>query len=238
MNARTDFRLVIDEEAVATVVPAGLDRPGLRRRLAAALEDLEAVAAPAACYEAFPIERVLHERLELLGGTRIGCGPLTSVVAGAEELYVAVCTLGGAIDDRIRAHRESGHYVEMLLLDELGSWAVDRIRTQLYERVRAEAGQRGWHLSSPLSPGESAWPIREQRIVFRLLRPAAIDVTLGASDLMHPLKSLSLVFGAGAQELGTEGLGRCHFCSVRDRCRYADRGQVSIVARSRATIET
>jgi hypothetical protein len=221
MIVTTDFRLVPAEAAVSTVLTAGLDRPGLRRRLATAVEDLVSVATPAACYDAYPIERILHERLELAGGTRIGCGPLASVVAGSEKLYVAVCTLGPALDERIRAYRADRRYVEMLLLDELGSWAVDQVRTQLYERVQAEVAERGWHLSSPLSPGESAWPIREQRIVFRLLNTATIGVTLGAGDLMRPLKSLSLVFGAGSQQLGTEGLTRCHFCSIRDRCRYA-----------------
>ena len=221
MIVTTDFRLDLEEAAISTVLPAGLGRPGLQRRLATVLEDIEDIAAPAACYEAFPIERTLHERLELVGGTRIGCDPLASVVAGADELYVAVCTLGGAIDERIRTYRDEGRYLEMLLLDELGSAAVDQVRTQLYGQVQAELAERDRHLSSPLSPGESAWPIREQRIIFRLLDPARIDVTLGAGDLMHPLKSLSLVFGAGAQELGTEGLGRCHYCSIRDRCRYA-----------------
>ena len=221
MIVTTDFRLVLDEAAISTVMPAGLDRPGLRRRLSTVVEDMEAVAAPVACYGAYPIERILHDRLELAGGTRIGCGPLTSVIAGAEELYVAVCTLGGALDERIRTYRDGGRYLEMLLLDELGSWAVDQVRTQLYERVQAELAERGWHLSSPLSPGESAWPIREQRIIFKLLETAQIDVALGAGDLMRPLKSLSLVFGAGAGKLGTEGLTRCHFCSIRDRCRYA-----------------
>ncbi len=221
MIVATDFQLVVDGDAISTVLPAGLERPGLRRRLATVLEELEDVAAPAACYDAYPIERILHERLELAGGSRIGSGPLASVVAGAEALYIAVCTLGGALDERIRTYRDGHRYVEMLLLDELGSWAVDQVRAQLYERVQAEVAERSWHLSSPLSPGESAWPIREQRIIFRLLNTAKIDVTLGASDLMRPLKSLSLVFGAGAGKLGTEGLTRCHFCSIRDRCRYA-----------------
>ena len=131
MIVTTDFRLVLDEAAISTVMPAGLDRPGLRRRLSTVVEDMEAVAAPAACYEAYPIERILHDRLELAGGTRIGCGPLTSVIAGAEELYVVVCTLGGALDERVRTYREGGRYLEMLLLDELGSWAVDQVRAQL-----------------------------------------------------------------------------------------------------------
>lgn len=221
MTVMSDFRIALDDAPVSSILPAGLDRPGLRRRLQAALGDLEALAEPAACYEAHPIEAMVHDRLRLAGGRRIGCGALTSIVAGAEELYLAVCTLGSALDERIREHRAHGRYLEMLLLDELGSWAVDQVRTQLYDRVHEDLAERGWHTSSPLSPGESTWPLREQRIVFALVDAAQIDVTLGAGDLMRPLKSITLAFGAGARELGSEGLTRCEFCSIQDRCRFA-----------------
>lgn len=221
MRLETDFELAVDDATIAGILPAGLERPGLRSRLESALEDLEAVVAAAACYEAHPIERILHERVELAGGTRIGCGLLTSLVGDAEELYVAVCTLGSALDERIRAHRDGGRHVEMLLLDELGSWAIDQVRTQLYERIETEVAERGQRLSSPLSPGEGAWPMREQRIIFELVDPSQIGVTLETGDLMHPLKSLSLTFGAGTGELAGEGLDRCRYCSIRDRCRYA-----------------
>jgi hypothetical protein len=221
MTVTTDFRLAADDAREA-VLPGQLERPGMRRRFDAALSDLEQVAAPAACYEVHPIERVLHERLELAGGTRIGGGPLTSVVGGADELYVAVCTLGAPLDERIREHREEGRYLEMLLLDELGSWAVDQVREQLHRRIRGEVSQCGRHLSGALSPGESSeWPIREQRMLFRLVDAAQIGVTLGLGDLMSPIKSISLVFGAGREPLSGAAVSRCHYCSIRDRCRYA-----------------
>ncbi len=227
MIVTTEFCLQVDEEAVAAVLPGGVDRPGLRRRLAAAVDELLATAKPAACYSSFPIEAILHERLQLAGGRRIGCGRLASVVAGAEELYLAVCTLGAALDERIRAYRSRGRYLEMFLLDELGTWAVDQVRTQLYARIQTEAAERNRRLSSPISPGESEWPLREQRIVFQLLDTRAIGVTLETGDLMRPFKSLSLAFGSGSGRLGAEGLRRCQFCSIRDRCRYAASGRVS-----------
>lgn len=221
MIVTTDFRLAVDDAREA-VMPGQLERPGMQRRFEAALADLEAVAAPAACYEAHTIERVLHERLELAGGTRIGGGPLTSIVGGADELYVAVCTLGTALDERIRAHREEGRYLEMLLLDELGSWAVDQVREQLHAHIRGEVSIRGRHVSGSLSPGESReWPIREQRKLFKLVDAAQIGVGLGMGDLMSPIKSISLVLGAGEVPLSDGAVSRCHFCSIRDRCRYA-----------------
>ena len=216
-----DFQLAIDEAPIAEILPGRLDRPALRRRVDAALADLEALAAPAACYEVHAIEAMLHDRLQLAGGRRIGSWALSSIVAGADELYLAVCTLGDALDVRIREHRAEGRALEMLVLDELGSWAVDQVRMQLYERAAAELAERGLRTSSPLSPGESDWPLREQRIIFKLVDATQIGVTLGAGDLMQPVKSLTLAFGAGSRQLGSEGLTNCDFCSIQDRCRHA-----------------
>jgi hypothetical protein len=216
------FDLSFDDAGARRIVPGGLDRPALRRRLTSTLDEMQAFVRPAACYESFAIERVLHERLQLAGGIRIGGGELTTVMGGATELYLAVCTLGGEIDERIRAHRARGRYVEMLLLDELGSWAIDQVREQLYVRLQKELADRNWRASSPLSPGSSAWSIREQRIIFRLLDAAQIGVSLQAGDLMRPQKSLSMAVGAGAGQLGAEGFTRCHYCSIRERCRFSE----------------
>src|SRR3972149_4197736 len=71
------------------------------------------------------------------GGIRMGGRAVGRVVGGAEELYVALCTIGPALDERVREKRAQGRYLEMLLLDELGSWAVDQVRQQLYERIEA-----------------------------------------------------------------------------------------------------
>lgn len=221
MIVTTDFRLSFDEEAFRTLHGPGLERPALQRKLAGALAEVEALVEPIACYEAYPIERFLHDRLQLAGGVRLGGGPVVTVVGGAEELVVALCTIGAALDERVRQHREEGRYSEMLMLDELGSWAVDQMRRQLYERVEAELAERGWRASSPLSPGEGEWPMREQRTIFKLLDASQVGVALGPEQLMSPLKSLSLVFGAGSRPMGVEGLTTCDFCSIQDRCRYA-----------------
>jgi len=217
----SDFQLAFDEDAFLKLHGPGLERPVLRSRLARLLDEAGALAAPAACYRAYAVERVLHERLELAGGTRIGSGPVASVVAGAEELYVALCTIGPALDGRIREYQARGQHFEMLMLDEIGSWAVDQVRQQLYERVHVELAERGWRTSSPLSPGESVWPIREQRIIFKLLDAAQLGIALGSSYLMSPMKSLSVVFGAGSEPMGVEGLTNCDFCTIQDHCRYA-----------------
>ncbi len=225
MTVRRDFELAFDWSYFVRLHGAGfarlLERPALRTRLAALLEEASEVMRPAACYEAFPIEKVLHGQFRLAGGTRIGGGPVVEVVGGAEVLYVAVCTVGRALDERVREHRRAGRRFEMLMLDELGSWGVDQVRRQLYDGVSCELAGRGWRTSSPLSPGEGVWSIREQRTIFGLLGAEEIGVRLLPSYVIEPLKSLTVVFGAGARPMGVEGMTNCDFCSIQDRCRYA-----------------
>jgi hypothetical protein len=216
-----DLEIAFDEQALSAANAIGVARPAARRRLLKVLMEARTLLEPAACHETYPIEAVLHARLQLAGGARIGGGMLVPVVAGAEELIVAVCTIGGALDQRVRDHRAEGHHFEMLMLDELGTWAMHQLRASLCERLQAEVSTRGLRVSAPLSPGDSGWPIREQRIIFKLLDPGEIGVSLDTSYLMRPLHSVSLAIGAGAGAMGTEGLTPCEVCSIRDRCRYA-----------------
>lgn len=225
MTVRRDFELAFDESYFVRLHGEGFARlvgqPSRRARLASVLAEASEVMEPAACFEAFPIEKVMHGQFRLADGTRIGGGPVVEVLGGAEVVYTAICTVGGGLDERVRQHREAGRRFEMLLLDELGSWAVDQVRQQLYEGVSCELAERGWRTSSPLSPGEGVWSIREQRTIFKLLDPEAIGVRLLPSYVIEPIKSLTVVFGAGAQPMGVEGLTNCDFCSIQDRCRYA-----------------
>src|SRR5690606_1048152 len=178
---------------------------------------------PAACYAAFPIAEYLHERIRLANGTRIGGGPVVEVVHGAEEIVVAVCTVGAAVDERLAAYRDAGEGFPRVVLDELASWAVDQVRQQLYRRLEAEAAARGWRGSAMRSPGGSAWSVRGQPALFSLLDASAIGVTLTDSCMMRPMKSLSLLLGWGSQPMGVEGLTNCDFCTLKDRCRYRDK---------------
>ncbi len=98
---------------------------------------------------------------------------------------------------------------------------VSTLRQQLYEGLGCELAERGWRTSSPLSPGEGVWSIREQRTIFGLLEPDEIGVRLLPSYVIDPVKSLTVVFGAGASPMGVEGMTNCDFCSIQDRCRYA-----------------
>lgn len=175
---------------------------------------------PAAIWESFPIRETRHERLVLANGTRIGGGPVATVIGGAEDLVIGITTVGPLITQRITALQQEHRLFDAMLLGDLASWAVDQIRQQLCRLIEREATDRGLHASTSLSPGESEWSVKEQGVLFSLLDASPIGVTLRESMVMDPLKSLSLIIGTGRQPIGVEGGSNCDFCSIRERCAH------------------
>jgi hypothetical protein len=224
MEIKRDFALAFDEATYINLYGERmvrlLDRPPVRAQFEQAMTDVRTLAAPAACWDSFPIREFLHEKIVLANGARIGGGPVVEVTGGAEELIAAVCTLGPALDARIRQHGQDNEMVTMIFLDELASWGVDQVRQQLCGLFDDTMAARGWRTSAPLSPGESAWSVEDQPALFGLLNTAQIGVTLSESKIMRPLKSLSMIMGTGRQPMGVEDASNCDFCSMRDRCRY------------------
>jgi hypothetical protein len=218
------WTIELDEERIARAQGSSLARvlarPGGREIWDAALVDARALIRPAAAWDFFPVAEIGHRSVVLAGGARLKGGPVAEVVAGAAELAVAICTVGSDISARVREQQARRQLLRALLLDELGSWAVDLVRQQVCRRLQDEAEAAGLHVSTSLSPGESAWPIEDQAVLFTLIDAASIGVSLGPTLLMTPIKSVSLILGRGSGPLGREGGSNCDFCLMRERCTY------------------
>ena len=224
MFVRRDWNIEFDTERyiaqIGGTLPKLLARPGVRADWEAALAEAHALVRPAAAWDSFPIREFRHERLVLADGTKIGGGPVASVVAGASELAIGVCTAGSGISSRITELQRSGQRLRAMFLDDLGSWAVDQVRQQVCSAIEADAIARGWRASASLSPGESEWSVAEQAVIFALLDTRPIGVALSDSMVMSPIKSLSLIVGIGPGPLGVEGASNCDFCTIRERCAH------------------
>jgi cobalamin-dependent methionine synthase I len=227
MRTADDWAVELDGEAFVAQtggsLPKLLERPAVRADWDAALADARTLVEPAAAWDTFPIREFRHERLILADGTRLGGGPVADVTAGATELIVAVVTAGSAISERASELQAQGRRLHAMFLDDFGSWAVDQVRQQFCRRIEAEAASQGLRASAALSPGESAWPVDEQAVIFKLLDAGRIGVSLTPSLVMRPIKSLSLIVGLGSGPLGVEGGSNCDFCTIRERCAYRHR---------------
>jgi hypothetical protein len=127
--------------------------------------------------------------------------PLAEVYPRADALALFAATLGRALDEESRALFERGDPALGYVLDVTASSAADRLAlltAEWYLDALGSAGRRTAGLTAlSYSPGYCGWHVSGQHALFGRLRPDAIDLTLTASALMDPIKSVSGVIVAG-----------------------------------------
>ncbi len=236
MAVLRDWDLLLDADKV--LWGQGADPAAIRARrpkLAAfaeqVIEESRGLIQPAVCYERVPVKELRHERLALGSAElRAGqggylAGPLVAQhLAGAQEVVVAVCTVGEGLG-KLSSEIFASDPVRGLALDGLASAAAEALGEAACRRFEAMAAAEGQMTSIPLNPGMVGWPLQEgQRQVFGLVDTKDIGVRLnGDSGLMTPLKSLSLVMGFG-RDLDRTGRS-CDYCAMSETCRYKDHYQ-------------
>ena len=142
MLIKRDFELVFDSQEYIDLYGDHLrrliERPSVREDFEQVFNQDVEIFDPVACYDFFRIDNCLHDRFELQGSVRIGGGPVMEVLRGAEELVVAVCTIGPGVDEKVRAYQAEKEHFKAMILDEVASWAVDQVRQGLYRYLMAK----------------------------------------------------------------------------------------------------
>jgi hypothetical protein len=227
MPVLRDWELTVDADKVlwgqgADPALVRARRPKLLAIAEAAIEEGRPLLAPAVLYRRFSVVGLRHERLLLDGGSLVG--PLIADhLAAANEVIVAVCTVGDGVASAVSEMFQTDP-VRALALEGLAGAAAEALAEAVCRRFDALALADGLKTSIPLNPGMIGWPLDEgQPQIFSLVDASEIGVSLDAGTyIMRPLKSLSLVIGLG-RDLNPTGQ-TCDFCSMRETCRYKERG--------------
>jgi hypothetical protein len=103
------------------------------------------------------------------------------------------------------------------VLDVIGSVAADKMAQKLLQNLEQEVAVQGLGITDSFSPGYCNWSVEEQQTLFSLLPQGFCGITLSASSLMDPVKSVSGITGIGAG-LRPKGY-QCNWCTDR-QCLY------------------
>ena len=155
-----------------------LRRPGMAEAFDETFCEAAGLVEPVVAWDRFPVREMRHEKVILTDGRRIGNGPVTTVMGGAEQVAIGVCTIGPRLPERVREHKDAGDAMRSMLLDQLGTLAVAQLSQLFYQQLREDARSQGWQISTYLSPGESEWSVRDQAVIFDLVDAAQIGVSL------------------------------------------------------------
>ena len=161
-----------------------------------------------------------QDQLCLKGNTAIH-GPLFgSLLSEAKELAVVVCTIGPKLESKVDDYFAQNDPLRAIVLDGIGSAAVDSLTQEVGKFMMNEASSRGYQASSSLSPGMLSFPISEQWQLFELAPTEEIGVRLTPSGMMVPRKSVSMVIGIGPQMPTWIKAEVCARCNMRKTCHY------------------
>lgn len=147
--------------------------------------------------------------------------PDSDYLADEQPVALAAATIGPALEQRVAELHRSGSSTRALLLDAIGSAAVEAIADRLNGDICEAALAAGQAPDTRRSPGYGRWRLTEQRVLFDLLRPGEIELSLNERCMMAPSKSVTFAVPLQGGRPGGPQLGRCLHCGLAD-CTYRE----------------
>jgi len=175
---------------------------------------------PAVAYEYYTVSSINGSQISLDGDKAIRGPLLPAIFPEAKELAVLLCTIGPRLEKQVTDYSKSGETMRGMILDGIGSTAVDMVTPEVLRRLASEVSSRDYEISSPVNPGMPGFPLTEQWNLLGLVNADEIGVRLTASGALVPRKSLSMVMGIGPKMTRWTEAEVCARCSLREICHY------------------
>ena len=175
---------------------------------------------PVAAYEYYPVTGMSPDQISLEGNKAIHGPALPATLPEAKELAIIVGTIGPRLEKQVTDYFNRDEPLRGMLLDGIGSAAVDTLAPEVLRLIASEISSRGYEISSPVYPGMPGFPMTEQWNLLELVNTHEIDVSLTPSGMMVPRKSVSMVIGIGPKMTRWTQVEVCARCSLRKTCPY------------------
>ncbi len=195
-------------------------RPEIKDLTIELLANVETLIKPAIAYEIYGISEISKEKVNLENNLVINGTLIPSTFPEAKELALAVCTIGTGLEGQVTAYSRGGQALKGVLLDGIGSAAVDSLIIKACSIINNDVSVRNYQVGSPLNPGMPGLPLAEQWNLLSMVPAKEIGVSLTASGIMVPRKSTSIVLGIGKRMQKWEQAQVCANCNLNQTCPY------------------
>ena len=198
----------------------GVDVPGTE--VLAILEEAlalgERLMAPRLVYRAVAVTDRAPDLIEA-DGERLHIPQIGRLWGAIEAVGAGICTVGEAIETRVRDLFAAREFPLAVMLDSVGSAAAESLAEYANDLLCQTAIPEGLKVTNRISPGYAGWDTAEQARLFRLCPGRAIGVSLNAACFMTPVKTISWLVGVGREARVDHYFTQCRRCWMRD-CAY------------------
>jgi hypothetical protein len=178
----------------------------------------EALMVPRAVYRAVPILGQGPHTIDA-DGVILTIPEIGRLWGALEAVGAGICTVGDAIEARVRTLFEAREFPLAVMLDSVGSAAVESLAEYVNDTLCQAGLAEGVKVTNRVSPGYAGWDTAEQRSLFALCPGAPIGVTLNDACFMLPAKSITFLVGVGRTAGVDHYFTQCRRCWMRD-CAY------------------
>jgi hypothetical protein len=193
----------------------------IKRLIPEVIDKVQALALirPAYSYNVIDIEKRKLNRIYLQDGWEIVSPLLVHRLAGASQLVVGALTIGQALSEQVSACFAEGDFSRAMILDAIGNSALFRL-CELFEGIcKTEATDRSICSSGILSPGDEGFGLECQKTLLAIAEADRCGISLLESELMLPVRSLTVVAGLGKRVKTWSQAESCANCPSSDRCK-------------------
>ena len=192
------------------------------RREALALIEREDLIKAAYCYRIVALDEPPDDRLRA-GGEGLDALRLVPESGRLTAVAAAVCTLGPALEQRTSQLFAQRQQSLALALDGAANELLFMLSRRLQDRIVVDARKHQLTAAGELRAGDPGLPLAAQPAVLRLAGAAELGVSVSRSQLLHPLKSISMLMGIGI-DLPQSRWSRCDECPSASKCQIAGQG--------------
>jgi hypothetical protein len=187
----------------------GSPAPPMAEKIAQVVAEAQLCLRPRGAYAVYPVSSRTAHSLQLQDTTI--SGNIGEYLKDAERVAVFAVTVGQEISLLSETAAKSGDAFSALVMDAVGSWAVEAAADALMLHLRRHLRDEE-ELTLRYSPGYCGMEISQQRRLFQLMQAEAVGVRLMPSMLMHPLKSISGLVGLAPKEAVRSYHSPCDLC--------------------------
>lgn len=149
----------------------------------------------------------------------LGAGIRTHL-AQCTKATLFTCTVGQTIETKIDAYFKAGEFTRALILDAIGSAAVEYVADTLNQYLHNAAYHEQFSLVSRFSPGYGGWDLAIQKDLVSMAGGIEIGIEVTETSLLIPRKSVSGIIGwiPGLNSILQSTSSPCDICQIR-RCK-------------------
>ncbi len=185
--------------------------------ISAAIREGHLLSAAKASWEIYPYDAengIIEAKPPLkLEGTSI-----ITHLSESSKVAVLCVTIGPELENSSSNHFAAAAYTHALLLDAVGTTAVEAAADQVNRFICLEAAQKGYSCTARFSPGYGDWQITAQCEILRLANAACVGIMSTDSSMLLPRKSVTAVIGFKPKrktEQHSANEHHCRHCSLK-----------------------